>query len=129
MFPVTDGKIDRKGRVGVWTSKNGKAKSFRIGGQLYVQFPVKPKRRANLHRGRARKRSLPFHQQRKEYIAMTKKTSALTLNEVNNQLQIMEYIATNTKGSCLTPADRIILRNLDNQRQRLTRRYRSRRYA
>ena len=40
LFPVTDGKIDRKGRVGVWTSKNGKAKSFRIGGQLYVQFPV-----------------------------------------------------------------------------------------
>jgi len=43
LFPVTDGKIDRKGRVAVWTSKNGKAKSFRIGGQLYVQFPVKPK--------------------------------------------------------------------------------------
>ena len=41
-LPYT-GKIDRNGRVAVWTSKNGKAKSFRIGGQLYVQFPVKPK--------------------------------------------------------------------------------------
>ncbi len=52
----------------------------------------------------------------------------LTVTEVNNQLQIMEYIAANTKEG-LTPADRIILRNLDNQRQRLTRRYRGRRYA
>ena len=51
---------------------------------------------------------------------------ALTLDEVNNQLQIMEYITANT-GEGLTPADRIILRNLDNQRQRLTRRYRGRR--
>ncbi len=59
---------------------------------------------------------------------MTKKISALTLSEVNDQLQIMEYIATNTKEG-LTPSDRIILRNLDNQRQRLTRRYRSRRYV
>ena len=54
-------------------------------------------------------------------------TKPLTLTEINNQLQIMEYIATNTKEG-LTPADRIILRNLDNQRLRLTRRYRSRRY-
>jgi hypothetical protein len=53
-------------------------------------------------------------------------TKPLTLDEVNNQLQIMEYIATNTKEG-LSPADRIILRNLDNQRQRLTRRYRTRR--
>ena len=43
LFPVTNGKIDRKGRVAVWTSKNGKAKSFRIAGQLYVQFKIKPK--------------------------------------------------------------------------------------
>lgn len=27
----------------VYASKYGKAKSFRIGGQLYVQFPVRPK--------------------------------------------------------------------------------------
>lgn len=53
-------------------------------------------------------------------------TKPLTLTEVNNQLQIMEYIATNTKQG-LTPSDRIILRNLENQRLRLTRRYRSRR--
>jgi hypothetical protein len=52
-------------------------------------------------------------------------TKPLTLTEINNQLQIMEYIATNTKEG-LTPADRIILRNLDNQRLRLTRRYRNR---
>jgi len=45
-------------------------------------------------------------------------TKPLTLTEINNQLQIMEYIATNTKEG-LTPADRIILRNLDNQRLRL----------
>jgi hypothetical protein len=43
LFPVVDGKINREGRVAVWSSKNGKAKSFRINGQLYVQFPVKPK--------------------------------------------------------------------------------------
>ena len=49
-----------------------------------------------------------------------------TLEEVNAQLDAMEYIATNTKTG-LTPSDRIILRNLENQRQRLTRRYRSRR--
>jgi hypothetical protein len=44
LFPVVDGKINREGRVTVWTSKNGKAKSFKINGQLYVQFPVRPKR-------------------------------------------------------------------------------------
>jgi hypothetical protein len=49
-----------------------------------------------------------------------------TLEEVNAQLDAMEYIATNTKTG-LTPSDRIILRNLENQRQRLTRRYRGRR--
>jgi hypothetical protein len=49
-----------------------------------------------------------------------------TLEEVNAQLDAMEYIATNTKTG-LTPSDRIILRNLENQHQRLTRRYRSRR--
>jgi hypothetical protein len=52
----------------------------------------------------------------------------LSLDEVNNQLQVMEYFTTNTKTG-LTPSDRIILRNLENQRQRLTRRYRSRRSA
>jgi hypothetical protein len=51
---------------------------------------------------------------------------AVTLEEVNAQLDAMEYIATNTKTG-LTPSDRIILRNLENQRQRLTRRYRNRR--
>jgi len=50
----------------------------------------------------------------------------VTLEEVNAQLDAMEFIATNTKTG-LTPSDRIILRNLENQRQRLTRRYRSRR--
>ena len=44
LFPVVDGKINREGRVAVWSSKNGKAKSFRINGQLYVQFPVRPKK-------------------------------------------------------------------------------------
>ena len=52
-------------------------------------------------------------------------TRPVTLEEVNSQLEAMEYIATNTKTG-LTPSDRIILRNLENQRQRLTRRYRSR---
>jgi hypothetical protein len=52
-------------------------------------------------------------------------TKPLTLTEVNNQLQIMEYIATNTQQG-LTPSDRIILRNLENQRKRLTRRYSNR---
>lgn len=55
-------------------------------------------------------------------------TRAVTLEEVNAQLDAMQYIAENTKTG-LTPSDRIILRNLENQRQRLTRRYRSRRYA
>jgi hypothetical protein len=32
-----DGQINREGRVAVWSSKYGKAKSFRIGSQLYVQ--------------------------------------------------------------------------------------------
>ena len=41
IFPVTDGKIDRSGRIAAWSSKNGKAKSFRLNGQLYVIFPVK----------------------------------------------------------------------------------------
>ena len=43
LFPVVDGKINREGRVAVWSSKNGKAKSFRINGQLYVIFPVRAK--------------------------------------------------------------------------------------
>ena len=44
IFPVgEDGRINREGRVAVWSSKIGKAKSFRIAGQLYVQFPVRPK--------------------------------------------------------------------------------------
>ena len=50
----------------------------------------------------------------------------VTLEEVNAQLDVMQYIAENTKTG-LTPSDRIILRNLENQRHRLTRRYRSRR--
>jgi hypothetical protein len=44
IFPVSeDGQLIREGRIAVWSSKYGKAKSFRIGGQLYVQFPVRPK--------------------------------------------------------------------------------------
>ena len=43
LFPVVDGQIIREGRIAVWSSKNGKAKSFRINGQLYVQFPVRKK--------------------------------------------------------------------------------------
>jgi len=50
----------------------------------------------------------------------------VTLEEVNAQLDVMQYIAENTKTG-LTPSDRIILRNLENQRHRLTKRYRSRR--
>jgi hypothetical protein len=42
LFPVV-GQIIREGRIAVWSSKNGKAKSFRINGQLYVQFPVRKK--------------------------------------------------------------------------------------
>jgi len=38
-----DGQLIREGRVAVWSSKYDKAKSFRIGGQLYVQFPVRKK--------------------------------------------------------------------------------------
>jgi hypothetical protein len=49
---------------------------------------------------------------------MTKKISALTLGEVNDQLQILEYIATNTpKG--LAPGDRILLRKIQKQEKRL----------
>jgi len=42
----------------------------------------------------------------------------LTLREIDNQLQIMEYIATNTQQG-LTPSDRIILRRLENRKNRL----------
>jgi hypothetical protein len=45
-------------------------------------------------------------------------TKPLTLTEVNNQLQIMEYIATNTQQG-LSPSDRIILRRLENRKNRL----------
>jgi len=44
--------------------------------------------------------------------------SPLTLREIDNQLQIMEYIATNTQQG-LSPSDRIILRRLQNQKIRL----------
>jgi hypothetical protein len=44
IFPVSeDGQLIREGRIAVWSSKNGRAKSFRIEGPLYVQFPVRPK--------------------------------------------------------------------------------------
>jgi hypothetical protein len=36
-------RVRGQGRVAVWSSKYGKAKSFKVGGQLYVQFPVRPK--------------------------------------------------------------------------------------
>jgi hypothetical protein len=49
---------------------------------------------------------------------MTKKIPALTLSEINNQLQIMEYIATNTQQG-LSPSDRIILRRLENRKNHL----------
>jgi hypothetical protein len=42
----------------------------------------------------------------------------LTLREINDQLQIMEYIATNAQQG-LSPSDRIILRRLENQKSRL----------
>ena len=42
IFPVgEDGAIIREGKIPVWSSKHGRAKSFRINGQLYVQFPVR----------------------------------------------------------------------------------------
>jgi hypothetical protein len=53
-----------------------------------------------------------------EHIAMTKKISALTLSEVNDQLQILEYIATNTPTG-LTPGDRILLRKIQKQEKLL----------
>ncbi len=49
---------------------------------------------------------------------MTKKISALTLSEVNDQLQILEYIATNTPRG-LTPGDRILLRKIQQQEKLL----------
>jgi len=49
---------------------------------------------------------------------MTKKISALTLSEVVDQLQILEYIATNTAQG-LTDGDRILLRKLEKHEQRL----------
>jgi hypothetical protein len=49
---------------------------------------------------------------------MTKKISALTLREVNDQLQILEHIATNTPTG-LTPGDRILLRKIQEQEKRL----------
>jgi hypothetical protein len=36
-------KVDAKAGSQVWSSKYGKAKSFRVGGQFYVQFPVRKK--------------------------------------------------------------------------------------
>jgi hypothetical protein len=49
---------------------------------------------------------------------MTKKISALTLSEVNDHLQILEYIATNTPTG-LTPGDRILLQKIRKQEKRL----------
>jgi hypothetical protein len=49
------------------------------------------------------------------------KISGLPLEEVHNQLQILEYIATNTRDG-LTDGDRILLRKLEAQKQRLTER-------
>ena len=49
---------------------------------------------------------------------MTKKISALTLSEVNDQLQILEYIATNTPTG-LTPRARILLRKIQKQEKLL----------
>jgi len=47
---------------------------------------------------------------------MSKKIAALTFNEVIDQLQILEYIASNTpKG--LTEGDRILRRKLEKQEQ------------
>jgi hypothetical protein len=63
IFPVRkDGQLVREGRIAVWSSKYGKAKSFRIGGQLYVQFPGQEEARATRtgEGRRARKRSFPF---------------------------------------------------------------------
>jgi hypothetical protein len=53
-----------------------------------------------------------------EHIAMTKKISAPTLSEVNDQLQILEYIATNTPTG-LTHGDRILLRKIHKQEKLL----------
>jgi hypothetical protein len=49
---------------------------------------------------------------------MTKKISALTLSEVDDQLQILEYIASNTPTG-LTPGDRILLHKIQKQEKRL----------
>ena len=49
---------------------------------------------------------------------MTKKISALTLSEVTDHLQILEYIATNTAQG-LTDGDRILLRKLEKHEHRL----------
>jgi hypothetical protein len=48
----------------------------------------------------------------------TRKISALTLSEVNDQLQILEYIATNTPTG-LAPGDRILLQKIQKQEKRL----------
>ena len=44
--------------------------------------------------------------------------AALTLSEVNDQLQILEYIATNTPRG-LTPGDRILLQKIQKQKKRM----------
>jgi len=49
------------------------------------------------------------------------KISGLPLEEVHNQLQTLEYIATNTREG-LTDGDRILLRKLEAQKKRLTER-------
>jgi hypothetical protein len=49
---------------------------------------------------------------------MKKKVSALSLDEVNEQLQLLEYIATNT-GAGLTEGDREFRRALESQKKRL----------
>jgi len=52
---------------------------------------------------------------------MTKKTSSrrLTLREINEQLQILEYIATNTSQG-LTKGDRQLLQELTTLERRYT---------
>lgn len=47
-----------------------------------------------------------------------KKTRRLTLSEIRDQLQILEYVATNTRDG-LTNGDRELLRKLEEQERRL----------
>lgn len=49
---------------------------------------------------------------------MTKKISALTLSEVTDQLQMLNYVARNTPAGLAT-GDRILLQKLQRHQQRL----------